>query len=147
MQDNWRTKMKEQRTLKKEGAKLLHSRMILLMQIELDEEFIEWCDDNETNVYAELGKELAEIGYGYGVLKSVMEEFPAEAEWGKSLSTLIAEVIKKQQRPKSDKDRLSWKEIAEDRQKEIDRLITKVSALEAVVEEFRSLMKSELASK
>ena len=137
---SWRLKLKEQRKLRSEGAKTLFDRVTILMQIELDQDFIDHCDSNGTNVYEQLDAEVADVGHGYGVLKAVMAEYPDRDQWGKSLAILVAEIREKRRRPTSGDERVSWKQVAEERAREIERLRAEVIALSARISELQGVI-------
>lgn len=119
---NWRTRMKKQRDLKQKGSQILWQRVKLLIEIEEDSEFHDWCNDQGVDVYEQLDQEVAEINGSYLMLKAVMDAYPEEAAWEKRLDVLIAEVRNRQKKPRKDRESISWKERALAAERECERL-------------------------
>ena len=148
---SWRTKMEEQRQLRSQGAEVLYDRMKLLREIENDDAFGSWCDDHGKLPIDELDNELGDVGYGFNDLTTVMEHYPEKSDWSKKLTSLIAAVMEAERAKRKEArgesgTRTSWKEIAEERQLQIDALERECEKLRGAIEELRGLTKAQLAS-
>jgi len=144
---SWRKQMEEARKLRAEGSKMVYQRMVILMAIESDPEFVDWCAQTETNIYDVLDEEVAELNANYLVLVAVMKKYPKELDWAKKLGVLIAEVKESQKRTRESGERTSWKEIAEERQKEIERLTSQLASAMSRITELERILELAITGK
>ena len=144
---SWRKQMEEARKLRAEGSKMVYQRMVILMAIESDPEFVDWCAQTETNIYDVLDEEVAELNANYLVLVAVMKKYPKELDWAKKLGVLIAEVKDSQKRTRESGERTSWKEIAEERQKEIERLTSQLASAMSRITELERILELAITGK
>ena len=140
-------KLAKSREFKAQGAVLLWERMTIYVELERDEEFVDWVRNVEgTNEYDFFDDELAETGYDYYTLRGVLNVFPDKERWGSSLGDLIASVLDAQKSArKSDEEkestRKSWKSIAEERQKKIEKLEHELAVSSGRIDELEKVVR------
>lgn len=145
---SWRLKMKEQRDLRSRGSELLYERVKLLMDVEADPDFTAYCDEQGVEPLDELDNEVAEIAASFATLKEVMRVYPKKSSWTKRLSAMILEIKESQKAARSGKEveRVNWRELAIERQKEIEHLRRDLELANVRIEELRAMVKGAVAA-
>lgn len=139
--ENWKLKIDAQRKLKRKGALLIRERVGLLIEIEQDEEFFAFCNENASSTIEELDKELDDVGFDFLTMKKVYETITDPKQWERtSLRMLVAEVLGKKKIDRT-KEGISWKERALKSEKECERLRADNMVLTARVTELEKVIR------
>ena len=134
-QQKWEVRMHEARRLKNKGCELLFDRVQILVSCYEDEDFRQWCIDQEVNELECLDKELSDTRGDFWTLKAVLEAYPDKESWIKNdLREMIAQIIAdSESNDQEDEDRqrrkVNWKERAIEAETECERLRAEVSHL------------------
>jgi len=151
----WEVKMNEVIALRQQGAGNLFKRVVLMIEINADPRFIEWCEANETNREEYLNAGLSDTAMDFATLCMLYDEYPDEQSWvDMNIRQLVAQIIlkRRQERAKDNPRRPSAKDkliIAEaeiqkirtEHAVEIERLVGEKNALAARVKELQGVIR------
>ena len=90
----WKEKLAQVKNLRKRSAGLVYERIVLLVDVYADEEFLADEGLDELSAADRLDEELADVCAGFLELKAVLEFYPNRKQWeGRRLDLIVAEVL------------------------------------------------------
>lgn len=134
---NWKLKLQEARLLSKKSVEMLHARVSLLVEIEADSEFQDWCVENHVNSYNQLDEEVADTAFDYLTLKTVLAEYPTCEEWVKTSVRVMVAAIAKKHKKEGGKG-ISYKQKWQAAMREIDRLNATIEQMKLQMQQMES---------
>lgn len=91
---SWKSRMTQVQNLRKRSASLVYDRVVLLVDVYRDEEFLTDEGLDELSAANRLDDELADVCAGFLELKAVLEFYPDRKQWeGRRLDLIVAEVL------------------------------------------------------
>lgn len=137
--ENWQSRLKKARKLRKQGSEVLYERINLLCQCYEEEGFREWCETQGVNDIDYLDEELNDTAATFLTLKAVLAEHPRREDWVQNnIRDLIAKAIEaeKSRMKANEIHRVSWKQRAIEAERECERLRAELRGLKESLASF-----------